>query len=530
MVAALRAPGRYPHPVERVELLETHISWVLLTGRYAYKLKKPLALGFLDFSTLDARRRACEDELRLNRRTAPELYLEVVPVTGTEADPLIGGEGPTIDYAVKMREFPQSALLDRVAARGELSSEQMDELAGTIAEFHARVDRAEPQSEFGTEHAVIDPARQNFAQILPLVTDLESEAALRRLASWTEREFGRCCDAFAARRRDGFVRECHGDLHLRNLVLLEGRVLPFDCLEFNAALRWIDVAAEVAFVVMDLIDHRLAAHAWRFLDAYLAETGDYGGLAVLRFYLVYRAMVRAKIACMRAQQLPEGAAQRTQAAVECREYLCLAEAFAALDRRALIVTRGLSGSGKTVISRLLVEELGVIRVRSDVERKRLHGLAAAERTGAAVGAGIYTPEATRGTYERLREVARTIVEAGFPAVVDATFLARADRDAFRALARMLGVPFAIAACEAPEPVLRERIAARNRAGADASEATLDVLSRQVLAAEPLSAAERTFAVAIDTRSSLDRLRASALALGARLGVGPWQPATARCAA
>jgi aminoglycoside phosphotransferase family enzyme len=527
MIAALRAPGRYPHPVGRVQLLETHISWVLLTGRYAYKLKKPLALGFLDFSTLDARRRACEDELRLNRRTAPELYLEVVPVTGTQADPTIGGAGPAIDYAVKMREFPQTALLDSVAARGELSLAQMDELAGTIAEFHARSDRAGPASEFGTEPAVIDPARQNFAQLRPLVADPESEDMLRRLAGWTEREFARCRDAVAARRRDGFVRECHGDLHLRNLVLLEGRIVPFDCLEFNAELRWIDVAAEVAFVVMDLIDHRLAAHAWRFLDAYLAETGDYGGLTVLRFYLVYRAMVRAKIAGMRAEQLPEGTAQRTQAAKECREYLRLAEAFAALDRRALIITRGLSGSGKTVFSALLVEELGVIRVRSDVERKRLHGLVAGERTGAAVGAGIYAPEATQRTYARLLELARVVLEAGFPAVADATFLARADRDAFRALARTLGVPFAIAACEAPEPVLRERIAARERVAADASEASLDVLTRQLLSAEPLASAERTFAVAIDTRHSPERLRSSALALGARLGVGPWQPATVR---
>jgi predicted kinase len=281
---------------------------------------------------------------------------------------------------------------------------------------------------------------------------------------------------------------------------------------------------------MDLIDHRLAAHAWRFLDAYLAETGDYGALTVLRFYLVYRAMVRAKIAGMRAQQLPEGTAEQAQAAGECREYLRLAEAFAALDRRALVITRGLSGSGKTVFSGLLVEELGLIRVRSDLERKRLHGLAAAERTGAAVGAGIYTPEATRGVYERLRALARTVVEAGFPAVVDATFLARADRDAFRALARALGVPFAIASCEAPEPVLRERIAARSRAATDASEASLDVLARQLLSAEPLSPTERTFAVTIDTRQGVARLRASALALGARLGVGPWQPATVRRAA
>ena len=530
LLVALHDPQRYPHPVEGIRLIETHISWVLLTGRYAYKLKKPLDLGFLDFSTLERRREACETELELNRRTAPELYLEVVPVTGTPDEPAIGGTGQPIEYAVKMREFPQSALLDRLAARGELRPGEMDELAATVAGFHSRAARAEPLSKFGTPEAVVAPARQNFAQIGLLVGDRESEATLRRLAEWTEREFARCREALAVRCRDGFVRECHGDLHLRNLVRLDGRIVPFDCLEFNPRLRWIDVAAEVAFVVMDLVDHGLTAHAWRFLDAYLAETGDYGALAVLRFYLVYRAMVRAKIALLRAQQLPEGTAQRARAAGEFAGYLRLAEAFAALDRRALIITHGLSGSGKTVFSGLLTEEIGAIRVRSDVERKRLHGLAAGERTGAGVGAGIYGLEATRRTYERLREVGRAVIEAGFPAVVDAAFLVRADRDAFRGLARELSTPFGIAACDAPEPVLRERITARRRAGADASEATLDVLGRQLAAAEPLSAAERTFAVAIDTRRGPERLRASALALGARLGVGPWQPATMRRAA
>jgi aminoglycoside phosphotransferase family enzyme/predicted kinase len=518
LLAALRAPRRYPHPVERVELLETHISWVLLTGRYAYKLKKPLDLGFLDFSTLERRRQACETELRLNRRTAPELYLEVVPVTGTPDEPVMGGSGTVIEYAVKMREFPQAALLDRVAARGELRREQLDELAVTVARFHAEVERASAQSEFGTPEAVIAPARQNFTQLRPFATGAEDAAALARLAVWTDRESARCRQVFNVRRREGFVRECHGDLHLRNLVLLDGRIVPFDCLEFNARLRWIDVAAEVAFVVMDLIDHGLAAYAWRFLDAYLAETGDYSALAVLRFYLVYRAMVRAKIACLRARQLPRGDPRRRHADTEFHGYLRLAEAFAALDRRALIVTRGLSGSGKSVFAGLLTEEIGAIRLRSDVERKRLHGLGAREGSGAGVGEGIYGPEATRRTYARLLEAAR------------ATFLARADRDAFRALARRLGVPFAIAACEAPELVLRERIAARGRAGRDVSEATLDVLARQLVAAEPLAAEERTFAVVIDTRRSPGELRADAAGLGARLGVGPWLPAAMRGAA
>ena len=522
LIAALRDPRRYPHPVERVTLLETHISWVLLTGRYAYKLKKPVALGFLDFSTLEARKAACEEELRLNRRTAPDLYLEVVPVTGTEAEPRLGGKGRAIDYAVKMQEFPQDALLDRVAARGELTPALMDDLAAEVAAFHAQVARAGPGSEFGSPEDVIAQARQNFDQVRALDPDQESAAALQRLAAWTEREFAHRKDVLAARRDDGFVRECHGDLHLRNLLLLDRRIVPFDCIEFNAHFRWIDVMSEVAFLVMDLVDHRFAAHAGRFLDAYLEETGDYAGLACLRFYLVYRAMVRAKVACMRAHQLPAGAPDRAPAEREFREYLRLAERFVALERRALILTRGLSGSGKTVFSGLLVEEIGAIRVRSDVERKRLHGLAAAARTGAAVGGGIYAQDATRRTYARLHEIARAVLDAGFPAVADATFLRRADRDAMRALGREAGATFAIAACEAPEPALRERILARARAGGDASEATLDVLARQVATAEPLAGEEFAFAFKVDTTADRDSLRSRARALGARLGVGSWR--------
>jgi len=235
-------------------------------------------------------------------------------------------------------------------------------------------------------------------------------------------------------------------------------------------------------------------------------------------------MVRAKVASMRAHQLPAGAPERAPAEREFREYLRLAERFVALERRALVLTRGLSGSGKTVFSGLLVEEVGAIRVRSDVERKRLHGLAAAERTGAVVGGGIYAQDTTRRTYARLHEIARAVLDAGFPAVADATFLLRADRERLRALAREAGATLAIAACEAPESVLRERIVARARAGGDASEATLDVFARQIASAEPLAGEELTFAFKVDTTAGRDALRARARALGARLGVGSWRPA------
>jgi uncharacterized protein len=478
LVAALGDPRRYPHPVERVETVETHISRVLLTGRYAYKLKKPLALGFLDFSTLEARRAACEEELRLNRRTAPALYLEVVAITGTPEDPRIGGEGPPIEFAVRMAQFPQAALLDRVAARGALDHALIDRLAEALAQFHAAVAVADPRSEFGSPEQVLAPARQNFEQL----ADRLAEPGLTELRRWTEREHERLERRFARRKREGFVRECHGDLHLGNIVLLEGKPTLFDCIEFNAALRWIDLMNEVAFLVMDLMDHGLADLARRFLNAYLEATGDYAGLAVLPFYLVYRALVRAKIAAIRAHQPGLDVHGRTRAATETHGYLELAQRLSAPRRRALVITHGLSASGKSTAALELVEASGAVRIRSDVERKRMFGLEANQNSGAGLGTGIYAEDGTRRTYERLAALAREVLEAGFAVVVDAAFLRRAQRDVFAQLARELGVPFAIASCQVPVETLRSRIVARR---GDASEATLAVLERQLSTQDPL---------------------------------------------
>jgi len=490
LVAALRDPRRYPHPVERVETVETHISRVLLTGRYAYKLKKPLALGFLDFSTLESRRIACEEELRLNRRTAPALYLEVVAITGTPEDPCIGGEGPAIEYAVRMAQFPQEALLDRVAARGALDGALVDLVAAAIAQFHAGAAVAGAQSEFGSPAQVLAPAHQNFEQLAELLAD----PALATLRLWTGREHARLVERFARRKHGGFVRECHGDLHLGNIVLLEGEPTPFDCIEFNAALRWIDLMNEVAFLVMDLEDHGLAAHARRFLNAYLEVTGDYAGLAVLPFYLVYRAVVRAKIAAIRAHQPGLDVHGRTRAETEIHGYLELAQRLSAPRRRALVITHGLSASGKSSAALALVEASGALRIRSDVERKRVHGLGATQSSGAALGAGIYTEDASRRAYERLATLAREVLEAGFAVVVDAAFLARAQREAFAQLALELGVPFAIASCQAPLETLRSRIVARH---GDASEATLAVLERQLATQDALGKGELAHTLVIE---------------------------------
>jgi aminoglycoside phosphotransferase family enzyme/predicted kinase len=486
----LRDPRCYAHAADRVELIETHISWVLLAGDYAYKVKKPLALGFLDFSTLAARRACCEQELRLNRRTAPAIYLEVVPITGSAAAPRVGGTGDAIEYAVKMRRFPQDALASAIAQRGALGEAHADALAGMIARFHAGIAVAGAGTSFGEPAGVAAPALANFDQIEQLVTAPVDVARLERLRAWTQDACGTLAETFAARKRHGLVRECHGDLHLGNIAFIDAAPVAFDCIEFNEDFRWIDVMNEAAFLFMDLHERRLAPLAWRFLNGYLELTGDYPGMRVLRYYLVYRAMVRAKVDCIRGRQPGIGARARAGIEREYGEYLALAESFTAMSRPAVIVMHGLSGSGKTTVAGALAGRIGAVRVRSDVERKRQHGLQAGARSGAALDAGIYAPEATRATYERLQRIAREIIAAGFPVIVDAAFLRRADRDAFRNLAREAGTPFRIVSCEASEAQLRERILGRDARGGDASEAGIPVLQRQIETQEPLDAGER----------------------------------------
>ncbi len=498
LVRNLMDPARYRHPVQCVRRIETHISSVLLTGEYAYKLKKPLDLGFLDFSTLERRRFCCEEELRLNRRLAPGIYLEVVPIRGSADAPRFDGGGAPIEYAVKMREFAQEALLDGMLARGELLAAHVDAIAREVADFHRGVARAAPGSGFGSTAGVALPVEQNFAQIRPRLARDEERAALAAIETWSQQALQRLTPVFDQRRSDGFVRECHGDLHLGNIALVDGAIQIFDCIEFNPNLRWIDVFSEIAFLVMDLAERGRADYAWRFLDAYLQQTGDFGGLAVLGFYRVYRAMVRAKVARIRASQEHLTAQERAAALASYDAYLRYAQRCMAPPDPALIIAHGLSGSGKTAVSQALLEGTGAVRVRSDVERKRLRDLAPDASSGSGIDSGIYSEGATRETYDELARLARLILESGHSAIVNAAFLRRGQRDLLRRTANALDVPFVIVDCRAAEAVLRQRVARREQAGSDASEATLEVLERQRASAEPLAGDELACCVAIDT--------------------------------
>jgi aminoglycoside phosphotransferase family enzyme/predicted kinase len=482
LIRALLSPSRYPAGVTVVELVQTHISWVLLAGDFAYKIKKPVKLPFLDFSTLAQRLHYCADELRLNSRIAPELYLGVVGIFNTPKDPRWDGAGAPIEYAVKMRRFDESGRLDRVCARGELQPEHLTELAHTLTAFHERAAVAPPTSCFGSASSILGPALDNFADLHSLLPHGPPHTRLAALRAWTKAQFTRLAPLMEARKQAGCVRECHGDLHLANLVLIGPRVQMFDCLEFNADLRWIDVANELAFTYVDLLAHRQPGLANWFINEVLSCSGDHESMQVLRFYAVYRALVLAKVAAIRAQQSQDD----PRAALA---YITLAEALLAPVPRSLVITHGLSGCGKTTTTNGILQNdarAATVRLRSDVERKRLFGLASTDHSGSALDAGIYTADAHARTYEHLRALAADLLGAGWSVIVDAAFLRRAERERFRSLAREAGAAFGILAPQATLAQLRQRIQTRQALGRDASEATLMVLNRQAKLLEPLA--------------------------------------------
>ena len=497
LIEALRDPRCYPHPVEHVHVVETHISWIVLTGDYAYKLKKPLNLGFLDFSTLEARRSCCEEELRLNRRLAPDLYLEVVTVNGSPECPAIGGPGPVLEYAVKIRQFREDGLLDRVQERGALLPAHVDALARLIAEFHHACESAPAGSAFGSPESVVLPARQNFEQISALLSDPADQARLAALAQWTERS-GRALEArFRARQRDGFVRECHGDLHLGNAFIEGTAIRIFDCIEFNANLRWIDVMSDVAFMVMDLWHRNHPDLARRFLNGYLEQTGDYEGVAVLSYYLVYRALVRAKVARIRSAQPDVPDAERAMDRSDYQRLVGLAESFSAPRPLWVVLTHGVTGSGKSHFSQRLVEGIDSIRIRSDLERKRLAGLPRQAATGSPVGGGLYSDAANRSTYQHVASLTGAMLDAGWSVIADAAFLERWQRDLVAEPARLRHIPVIVLDFRASEATLRRRVTSRAGAGTDPSEATLAVLEHQLRCRQPLGRDERLEVSTVD---------------------------------
>ncbi|SDD04125.1 bifunctional aminoglycoside phosphotransferase/ATP-binding protein [Paraburkholderia lycopersici] len=511
--AALSRASTYAHPAGRVVRIETHISVVFLAGRYAYKIMKPVDFGFVNFLRLDSRRRCCEAEIRLNAPFAGPIYCDIGELyfdgrrcrlgrgVSTEARPGMRGKYKVFDYAVRMRRFDQRLLFSNLLAHGELGAADIDAAATKLADSHQHARRAghgplAPAARLGSAALLRE---QVLAALAPLESDPRTAQAVQSAAlrAACESELARLAPHLDARRANGFVRACHGDLHLDNIVRRGRHALMFDCIEFSEELRWIDVTCDLAFLLMDLRAHDEARHAHRLLNRYLEATGDFAGLAALRLDVVYRALVRALVALLKAG--PPGQHDAGASANNFSRYIELAASESRTMRERapwLLLCHGFSGSGKSVASRAFAELSGAIRISSDLERKRRAPFAAPSL--AALPASAYTKTALDAHYERLVAHARNVLNAGYTALVDATFIKATHRAQFAALAHELNRPMLILNFTAPQARLIERVNARASGPHDASDAGAEVLAAQLAQADPPGPQERQYTVDLDT--------------------------------
>jgi len=507
-ISLLLQPDSYAHEVENIHLIETHISWVILTGHFAYKIKKPVNLGFLDFSTLQKRHFYCQEELRLNARLAPSIYLEVVAISCEEDHISFSSSSKIVDYAIKMIQFPQKMQLDHMLAEGRLKSEHIDDLATMLAQFHQQTDLAKTNDRYGEAELIYQAVKENFLHLHQLLSDNTAIDLLTVIERWSRYTYKLAKSTLIERKNSGMVRECHGDLHLRNLVLINEHPIAYDCIEFSPELRWIDPINDVAFLMMDLHNRQQYVFAQRFLNAYLERTGDYRATPLLRFYLVYRAMVRAKVEAISASQMVMRSEEQYEANQACYGYLELANSYLRTKKSMLIITCGMSASGKSTITQQLVEKIAAIRLRSDVERKRLFKVATETNTDsveinsgpAKFTAGIYSSNATLDTYSYLAEMAKLVLNAHFPVIIDATCLKLEQRNLFRQVAVELEVPFVILHFTAKPSTLRQRINDRVKT---VSDADMTILEHQLAESQPLHKEELSEVIPVNTELSAD---------------------------
>lgn len=499
LIEAMLQPSFYAHSVsEPIELIQTHISYVFLTGVFAYKVKKAVNFGFLDFSTLEKRQHFCAEELRLNRRGAPELYLEVLPVTQGEHQFKLNGVGEPVEYVLKMLQFPQETLFSTMFEQNELTQLHLEQLGRVVAQYHAQAQTNDHIRSFGEVEQVRDAINKNYQQTKKYVGSLQIQSRFLETKQYTDSFFEERSQLFNSRIESNKIRECHGDLHLRNICLWQEKILLFDCIEFNEPFRFVDVMYDVAFTVMDLEARQRPDLSNIFLNTYVEQTGDWEGLQVLPLYLSRQAYVRAKVNSLLLDDPAVGAAAQQEASVAATRYYQLAWAYTQPRAGQLLLMSGLSGAGKSTVARQLARQIGAIHIRSDAVRKHLAGIALQARGGDE----LYTAKMNQKTYERLLALGIMLANQGFSVILDAKY----DRQQLRldALnqAQFHKLPVQILHCTAPVEVLRERL--QKRAG-DIADATAELLVAQQAAAEPFSVFEQTYVKTIDTTKPLNVL-------------------------
>ncbi|WP_310483814.1 AAA family ATPase [Chamaesiphon sp. VAR_48_metabat_403] len=497
LIQQMLTPDFYPHPVTMpIQLMQTHASYVLLTGEFVYKLKKPVNFGFLDYSTVAKRQHFCNEEMRLNQRGAKDLYLAVLAISKQDRKYHLSNDGEIVDYAVKMVQFPQAALLSNMFGAGTITIEHIELMGKVVAQFHANAQTNEYISSFGEVAMIRQSIDDNYRQTEKYIGRAQTQQQFTETKAYTDSfllEFDRL---FNERRTSGFIRECHGDLHLRNICQWKSQILLFDCIEFNEPFRFVDTMYDIAFAVMDLEARGRKDLANRFLNTYAEQTGDWEGLQVLPFYLSRQAYVRAKVTSFLLDDLAISDSDRQAAAKTAGDYYHQAWAYTqntATPR--LIMLSGLSGSGKSTLGKRIAMELGGIHLRSDAVRKHLGGIPLASKGDA----NLYTPEMTARTYNRVLELAAKLVAGGSTVILDAKYDRWRLRAAVVHLATDRGIPLQIIHCTAPEAVLRDRLAHRT---GDIADATADLLASQQADWQAFTPAERCYVTTIDTTQDI----------------------------
>lgn len=504
LIAAMSRPEFYPRRPQGVEIVQTHISLIFIAGDEVYKVKKAVDFGFLDFTALEKRKFYCEEELRLNRRLAPETYLEVVPIAEDAAGRIrLGDGGRIIEYAVRMKLLPRERMLGRLLAEGKVEPPVMDAVAEKLAAFHRQAETGGKIDEIGGFETIRRNHEENFAQTEAFIGITIPRGSYDFIRAYAFAFLAREEPLFRKRAAEHRIRDCHGDLHLEHICVAEG-IIIFDCIEFNERFRFGDVAAEVAFLAMDLDFNGYGGWAEAFVEAYCRHAADPEVRTLLNFFRCYYAYVRGKVVGFRINDPAIGEKERREARETAARYFDLAFTYAARpERPVLVLMSGLTGTGKSVLAQGLSRRLGAEVVRTDVLRKEILSIPPAERRHEAFGRGIYSDEITTRTYAAALETAVAHLAKGRSAIIDASYKRRAERLRAAEKAKELGADFFVVECVCPEGIVKGRLDARQMENADPSDGRWEIFLVQKADLDPVTEVPAAAHIVIDTARDAD---------------------------
>ncbi|WP_019503637.1 bifunctional aminoglycoside phosphotransferase/ATP-binding protein [Pleurocapsa sp. PCC 7319] len=492
LVFQMQQASFYPHTIaKKVKMIQTHASYLFLIGKYAYKVKKNVNFGFLDYSTLTKRKYFLEAELRLNKKIAPELYLEVVPISEHNKQFILNNSDNIIEYALKMHQFPQENLFVNLLAANKLTSDRFTDLGKIVAQFHQTAETNNYISSFGTTAKIRTAFDENYQQTKKYIGIVQTKEQFEATKAYTDSFFIERANLFKIRIEQQKIKECHGDLHLKNICLWRDKIQLFDRIEFNESFRYVDTIYDIAFTVMDLEARNQPNFANIFLNSYLEYTGDWTGLLLLPLYLSRQAYVRAKVNSFLLDETEVSETERQQAKITASSYYRQAYQYTQDKSGSLILMSGLSGSGKSTVAKNIARTKGAIQIRSDAVRKHLAGISLDESGEDS----IYTAEMTQKTYDRLLNLGITLAREGYTVILDAKYDRLALRHPAISQANLYHIPLKIIHCTAPESVLRDRINTRQD---DISDATADLIAQQQANTESFTPAEQAYVIKIDT--------------------------------